>query len=437
MDLTSHPSPLLDETYHAAILPCGLTAFVFPKPGMQRKIAVYGARYGSIDNDFTAAGHPFSMPEGIAHFLEHQMFKKEKGDLLVEFSRKGASSNAMTEYSSTCYYFSCIDNFADNLATLTDLAFDACFRDEWVEKEKLIIEQELRMYRDMPDFRIYQNLQESLYRRHPARVDIGGTVESIRRITRNQLEQCWRTFYAPSNMVLAVSGDVEAAELLESVQARIAAKGLAPDGRIRRAYPREPRSLGAARRAEKMQVGRPKFLMAFKETDPPRNGADLVLREVEINLVLDCLLGRGSALYDRLYRKGLIDDSFSATYSTTPTFGATALGGETDDPAALEAELAAGISKFLRDGVRGRELDRIKRKYLGHFLRGFDSVDQCAFTLLRFWFKRFDVFDLPKLVRHVTPSALAKAARGHFREEARAVSLIEPRDGVGAEAVKA
>lgn len=429
MNLTSHSSPLLDETYHAARLPSGLTAFVFPKPGMQRKIAVYGARYGSIDNDFAADGKNFSMPEGIAHFLEHQMFKKEHGDLLVEFSRKGASSNAMTEYSSTCYYFSCIDNFPENLATLTDLAFDACFRDEWVEKEKLIIEQELRMYRDMPDFRIYQNLQESLYRKHPARIDIGGTVESIRKITRGQLEQCWRTFYAPSNMVLAVSGDVDPKGVLEAVQARIAAKGLAPQGRIRRAYPREPRALEAARRAEQMQVGRPKFLMAFKETDPPANGPDLVRREIELNLVLDCLLGRGSALYDRLYRKGLIDDSFAASYSTTPTFGASSLGGETDDPPALEAELAAGISRFLRDGIRRRELDRIKRKYLGHFLRGFDSVDQCAFTLLRFWFKRFDVFELPKLVRHVTATGLAKAARRHLREEGRAVSLVEPKAG--------
>ena len=96
--LTERHSPLVDESYFTARLPSGLTAYVFPKKGMQRKTAVFGTLYGSIDNDFRQGGKAFSMPHGIAHFLEHQLFKKEKGDLLVEFSKKGASSNAGTEF---------------------------------------------------------------------------------------------------------------------------------------------------------------------------------------------------------------------------------------------------------------------------------------------------------------------------------------------------
>jgi len=427
MHLVTRTSALLDETCVASRLPCGLNALVFPKPGMQRKIAVYGTLYGSIDNDFAVDGTRHSMPPGIAHFLEHQMFKKEKGDLLVEFSKAGASSNAATEYSTTIYFFSCIDRFADNLSTLTDLVFDPCFRTDWVEKEKLIIEQELRMYRDMPDFRIYQNLQEAMYRDHPARIDIGGTVESIRKITPAQLEACWRTFYAPSNMILVVAGDLDPADVLSAVQTRVAAKKLPPNGRVRRLYPREPRGVVQPRRSETMQVARPKFLMGFKETDPPARGRALVLREVETNLVLECLVGRGSALYERLYGKGMIDDSFAAGYSTTPSFGGTQMGGETDDPEALEAALSAGFRKFLKDGVRTRELDRMKRRYLGAFLRGFDSIDQCAFALLRFHFKGFDVFELPKMVRHVTASGLLKRAKAHLAEGNRALSLVLPK----------
>ncbi|MEK7467751.1 MAG: pitrilysin family protein [Planctomycetota bacterium] len=420
-------SPLIDETYHLAKLPCGLTVYVFPKKGMQRKVAVFGTLYGSIDNDFRHAGASHSMPHGIAHFLEHQLFKKEKGDLLVEFSKKGASSNAGTEYSTTIYYFSCIDNFADNLSTLTGLVFAPVFKPDWVEKEKLIIEQELRMYRDMPDFRIYQNLQESLYSRHPARVDIGGTVESIQAISPAQLEQCWRTFYSPSNMVLSVAGDVDPRAVFEQVQAGVAALGLGRDGRISRSYPREPREVGEARRSEAMEVARPKFMMAWKETDPPARGRAEVEREVALNLALDALIGRGTRLYERLYGKGLLDESFSASYSSAPTFGATICGGETDDPEGLEKGLLAGLEKFLKDGIRRRDLDRIKRKYLGAFLRGFDQVDPCAFFLLRFHFKKFDVFELPKLVSHVTGSAILKAARAHFGKKNRAISLLVPK----------
>lgn len=420
-------SRLLDETCHVARLPCGLTAYVFPKKGMQRKVAVYGTRYGSIDNDFRHGGAAHSMPHGIAHFLEHQLFKKETGDLLVEFSKKGASSNAGTEYSTTVYYFSCIDNFHDNLATLTGLVYDPVFRPDWVAKEKLIIEQELRMYRDMPDARIWQNLQESLYAKHPARVDIGGTVETIQAITPAQLEQCWRTFYAPSNMVLVVAGDVDPAAVFEQAETLVSARKLGRNGRILRSYPREPREVREARRVEPMQVGRTKFLMAWKEMDPPAAGRALVEREVALNLAWEALIGRGTKLYEKLYGSGLIDDSFSASYSVTPSFGAGVCGGETDDPAALERALLEGIRKFLRDGIRRRDLDRIRRKYLGAFLRGFDQVDPCAFAVLRFHFKGFDVFELPALVRHVGAKQILSAAKRHFGEKNRAVSLVVPK----------
>lgn len=427
MKLTTNRSDLLDDSYVSAVLPSGLHARVFPRKGMQRRIAIYGVRYGSIDNDFAAAGQTHAMPAGIAHFLEHEMFKKTSGDLLIDFSRLGASSNAATEYSTTVYFFSCIDHFDQNLSTLTRLVFEPCFRDDWVEKEKKIIEQELRMYRDMPDMRLYQNLQESLFARHPARLDIGGTVQSIQDITRARLECCWRTFYNPSNMGLVIAGDVDPAATLHAVQAQVASLGLEPGGPIRRLYPCEPAAPAAPRRSEKMQVARPKFLMAYKETRTPREGEDLVRREVEMNLALECALGRGSALYDRLYRKGLIDDSFSAAYQCAPSFGATHLGAETDDPEGLEAALTAGIAKFLRDGIRARDMDRIKRRYLGRFLRGFDSVDQCAWTLLRFYFKKYPVFDLPELVRRVSPSSAIRVARAHLRESARSLSVVTPR----------
>jgi predicted Zn-dependent peptidase len=427
VQLTSHSSRLIDDSYVSARLPCGLSALVFPKRGMQRKLAVYGTLYGSIDNEFRDNGARHSMPHGIAHFLEHQLFKKESGDLLVEFSKKGASSNAGTEYSTTVYFFTCISGFEDNLATLTDLVFRPCFRDDWVEKEKLIIEQELRMYRDMPDVRILQNLHEALWSAHPARVDIGGTVESIRRITRGQLEQCWKTFYNPGNMVLVVAGDVDPPAILDAVQRRVAALGLLPAGRLRRFYPREPREVAGGRRREAMQVGRPKFLIAWKETDllPPGRGA--LEREIAVNLALEAMVGRGSALYSKLYAKGLIDESFSAHHSCARSFGSTTMGGETDDPEALEAALLEGMRRFLREGLRGRDLDRLRRRYLGAFLRSFDSVEQCGFALLRFWFKRFDVFDVPALVRHLGASAVMSAARRHLRADNRAVSVVTPR----------
>ena len=161
-----------------------------------------------------------TVPDGIAHFLEHKMFEKEDGDVFQKFSENGASANAFTSFTRTAYLFSATDKLYENTETLLDFVQEPYFTEQTVEKEKGIIAQEITMYDDQPDWRLYFGTIENMYHEHPVKIDIAGTVESINDITAEHLYECYETFYHPSNMVLFVVGAVDPEEMMAFHQRR-------------------------------------------------------------------------------------------------------------------------------------------------------------------------------------------------------------------------
>ncbi|TXK91723.1 insulinase family protein, partial [Parageobacillus sp. SY1] len=156
----------------------GLDVYILPKKGFHKTYATFTTKYGSVDNQFVPLGKTEmkQVPDGIAHFLEHKLFEKEDGDVFQQFSKQGASANAFTTFTRTAYLFSSTTNVEKNLETLIDFVQSPYFSDQTVEKEKGIIGQEIRMYDDNPDWRVYFGVIESLYQNHPVKIDIAGTV---------------------------------------------------------------------------------------------------------------------------------------------------------------------------------------------------------------------------------------------------------------------
>lgn len=208
----------LAETVYSEQLTNGLRVFVLSKKDYQKTYATFTTRYGSIDRSFKIDGQLFNVPDGIAHFLEHKMFEEEDGDIFNRFAMQGAQVNAFTSFDRTTYLFSSTQNVKENLNTLLDFVQHPYFTDENVEKEKGIIAQEIRMYDDNPDWRLYFGLIQSLYSNHPIHIDIAGSVESIYQITKEQLDLCYQTFYHPSNMVLFIVGGIDPIEILKVVE---------------------------------------------------------------------------------------------------------------------------------------------------------------------------------------------------------------------------
>jgi predicted Zn-dependent peptidase len=427
MNLEKRASSILREEIVSATLECGLRAYAVPKKGFSKKIAIFATRYGSIDLEFTPDGEgKLETPPGIAHFLEHQLFKKAGGeDVLMEFGKYGASSNAFTDYCTTAYYFTASGHFEKNLRLLLSFVTTPYFEEDNVAKEKLIIEQELRMYEDSPDHRLYKNLMSVLYTTHPVRIDIGGSVSDIQKIDRDLLEKCYRMFYNPSNMVLLTAGDVDPAEVF-----RIADAALRPDRfrarpPIERHHPAEPPGVKERVVRLDMAVSLPRVLVGFKDLTPRADGA--MERELQSSVVLDLLFGRGSPFYSRAYEEGLIDDSFSFSYNSEDPFGFSLIGGETEEPEKLAERILLELHRARKARLKKTDVERSKRKRLGKFIRSLDTPDGAAFLVMGCIQRGLDLFSVPRVISGMSARALEERLREHFDERNYAVSILMPK----------
>src|SRR5690606_28110712 len=179
------------------------------------------------------------VPDGIAHFLEHKMFEKEQGDVFQQFSKQGASANAFTSFTRTAYLFSSTNEVEKNLITLLNMVQEPYFTEKSVEKEKGIIGQEIRMYDDNPDWRLFFGTIENMFHHHPVKIDIAGTVESISHITADLLYECYNTFYHPSNMLLFLVGPVDPDKMINLIHENQSSKKYSDAPEIQRYFEEE------------------------------------------------------------------------------------------------------------------------------------------------------------------------------------------------------
>ena len=418
----------LQERLFETKLADGPAVFVLPRPGYRKSYATFATRYGSVDNCFQLPGQPVAarVPDGIAHFLEHQMFAQEDGDAFDRFAALGASANAYTSYTSTTYLFATTEQFDPAFAHLLAFVQQPHFTDAGTNKERGIIQQEIRMYADNPDWRLRQLLHEGLYQRHPFAIDIAGTVQSVEGITTELLQQCYETFYHPANMVVCVVGDVDADHVVEMVQQSLAAHPRGPWSAPRRWLPDEPAAVRRPSSVERMSVARPMLAVGFKERPGRLRGRAQLERDTWTEIGLDAVFGRSSHRFASWYEAGLVDHSFSAGYYGEETFGLAQLGGETDDPQRLEAEIRQAVEDVRRNGVPRDDCERLRRSRLGEFVREFNSPESLGHALVALYFSGVDVFAYREVLEELTAESVSARLAEHLDPERCSVAMILP-----------
>jgi predicted Zn-dependent peptidase len=415
----------VQETLYHEKLPNGLTVYLVPKRGFSKTYAVFTTRYGSIDSHFkTRSGEEIHVPDGIAHFLEHKMFEKKDRDVFQEFSQNGASYNAFTTFTRTAYLFSCTDHLEKNLNLLLDFVQEPYFTEKSVEKEKGIIGQEITMYDDNPDWKVYMNLLKAMYQEHPVKIEIAGTIESIAKITPETLYQCYETFYHPANMLLLVVGSFDPQAVMQLIRDNQAKKSFSPAPQIERLYPQEPTALAQQRVEHHLAVGLPKCLIGFKETKTGLTGEALLRRELTTKLLLEILFGTSSPLYQKLYDSQLITDTFDFDYSSEKDYAYSIMGGDTPDPDMLIDTIKQELEKVLQGGIDEQAFERSKRKKIGHQLRALNSVEFIANQFTSYKFNGNDLFDVLPVLETITREEIETRMAEHFRFEQMAVSIV-------------
>lgn len=416
----SHSGETLTEGRSGA----GLALRVLGKAGMRHACVALAVGYGSVDRRIRppGGGGGTDSPAGVAHFLEHKMFEKPRGDLFQEFARGGAHANAFTSYARTAYFFTASGDLRRNLDLLLELVFDAHFTEDLVRKEQGIIAQEIRGYDDQPAWRGRRAALEALFTKHPVREDIAGTVESIAGITAGVLSRCHDAWYVPRNMVLCAAGNVDPSEIAGAVEEKLGAR---PDPRRPpgRNLPKEPAAVAPREVRIAMPVSMPRLWLAFKgPVGIRRPPADAELA-VAAEIWLDALLGEAGEAYDRLFARGLITDDFSWSVAIEAGAVWAMIGGPTPDPEALRTEVADVLRKASASGIPEPDVARIRRRLLGDHLRGFDAAESCCFRLVDAHFRRLDPFAFPEILERLAAPAIRRRMRD-FIDPGRMVSVI-------------
>lgn len=416
--------PEVDETLYTEVLENGLTVAVVPRKGFTKKLAYFVTDYGSIHTDFRLEEKTYHTPAGVAHYLEHKMFDLPGGrDVSGEFAEMGAMTNAFTSYDMTAYYFSCTENFADCLRLLLEFVSTPYFTEESVEKERGIIDQEIGMNADSPESVIFDRLMEGMYCRHPIRVPILGTSETIRQITPEVLYQCHRAFYTPGNMLLCVVGDVEPEEVAEIARQVLGTEKREVGEKLR--HWQEEMTCPEKDVMAAMEVAMPMFHLAFK-CEPVGTGETAIRREMVADLAAEALFGESSELYLRLYEEGVIDPSFGGGFETVDGCAMLLCSGDSEQPERVRQAILSQAEKLSREGIPEKSFLRMKRSALGRRIRGLDSFDSTCFRICAYHFSDFDYFRFPEVYRSIAPEEVRAFLEQVVTQERCAMSVIRP-----------
>ena len=412
------------ETLYVEKLKNGLTVMIIPKKGIQKKYIIWGTRYGSNDNKFIVPGtnEPIEVPKGVAHFLEHKMFEQENGkNSLDVLTSIGVSANAYTTNDHTAYLYECTENFYEALDEFMDYVQHPYFTDQNVEKEKGIIGQEIKMYDDYPEWRVYLNALEAMYYKNPVKLDITGTVETISHIDKDILYKCYNTFYNPSNMCMVVSGDFDPESLIEEIKKRLL--NTSQNGEIKRIFEEEPERIVKSKIEQEMNVSKPIFTIGIKCKAPLQN--EKVRMNIAMEIILNTLVGESSNLYKEMYQAGNVFSAPSISYEFGDNYAHILISENANDPELFYNRLRGEIENFKKNGINIEDFERNKKMIYGEYVKEYNDITGIARMFLADFMKGINSFDYLEEIGVIDLNFVNQVLKENFNLEKMVLSVVK------------
>lgn len=393
----------IDEEIYSAILDNGLSLSIIKKRGFLEKAAFLSINFGSIDNCYYLDGELQTYPAGIAHFLEHKLFEDEQGkDVTLDFVKLGADVNAFTTLDRTTYYFSTLDNFEESLDLLLKFTSRFTSSEKSVNHEKKIIEQEINMYQDDPDYRAYLGCLQNLYPNTILGQDIAGSNESIEKITVEDLKNNFDCFYRPENCHLVLVGDFDVDEIYTFVNER--QQRLTE---LKTIVEKEKKIIEAEVKKRdnlQMEVSISKLAVGFKSAI----FSDNRMREnLLVQLLFNLLFGWTSPYYQNWYSEGKIDESVSIEYEVSNRYSFVIITMDTVEPIKMSSLIRQVMTSADKKRLLTEEaLDLQKKALYGEFLRSLDNIQGLGNQYLTFLDNDKTYFDLGQELMSITSKEL-------------------------------
>ena len=367
--MKKHNIEKLDLQLYQEKLKNGLEIYIIPKKNYNNIYVTFTTKYGSNEIEFTPidSNKMIKVPIGIAHFLEHKLFEQVDGtDPFTFYNERGADCNANTNQYKTTYLFSCPNFLEENLNFLLDYVQQPYFTDENVDKERGIIEQEIKMYQDNPDTVMYEKTISNCFVNHPMKYPIIGSIESINKITKEDLYNCYNTFYHPANMVLVITGNVDENEVIEIVKNNQNKKNFKEFKEIKLKKYNEPNEVAKKEEEMKLNISIPQCIIAYKIP------IDIKYESIIYTLSLfDMKLGSTSKFCEDLINEQITNESLYIDYNVVDKFMIVYVFGITTKP----KELLKRIQDELKNlNVDKKEFERKKKTLISSLIYLSDNV---------------------------------------------------------------
>ena len=364
----------LDINVYQEELDNGLKIFMVPLENRKNYQINYFTKYGAAINEFVSLedNKRIKVPYGVAHFLEHKVFEQESGeDPFSFFAKFGSDANAYTSYRITAYILEGNNEIEKNLDYLLNYVNSPYFTDQNVEKEKGIIIEELNMYKDEPENKLYDESNKAILKKHPCRIDVGGTPKSVKSITKEVLYNCYNTFYQPSNMYLVIVGNFDKDSVLKVVKNNKKLKERKSNIPIKIIKTNEPYEVNKKNKELKIKnLVIPKSIATFKIKLQDMNNEEMFRYRLSLDILFYLLYGASSSFREEMLNKNLMT-YMSYSKSVIDDILMIELTSESKKPKELFKE---AIKRFKEIKITKEDIERVKKVKIANNVYATDRV---------------------------------------------------------------
>jgi zinc protease len=373
---------------------------------------------------------------GIAHVLEHMMFKGTKKVPQGEFSKRiaaaGGRENAFTSYDYTAYFQQLHKDKLELAMQLeSDRMRNLVLSETEFSKEIQVVMEERRMRTDdEPHALLFEQLMAMAFQEHPYHHPIIGWMNDLKTLTAADARTWYQRWYAPNNAILVVAGDVKASDVFTMAQRYY---GVIPSHTlpVRKKYT-EPPQLGVKRFAVKAPAELPLLVMAYQAPTLSDPAHDLV--PYALDVLAGVLDGNQSARLNKsLVREQQIASNAGAGYDSTargPTlFTLEGTPSEGVSVTELESALREQINSIVRSGISEQELTRVKAQVTANEVYKRDSVFYQAMQIGQMESIGLSYKDIPVMlskIQSVTAEQVQAAARDILKDDNLIVAVLDP-----------
>ncbi len=319
--------------------------------------------------------------KGIAHFVEHMLFKGTKKysykDIKREIEGRGGSLNGFTSQEVSGFYAHFLSkNLKITVDILMDMVLNPCFKNEDIRKERNVILEEIKMYNDLPHYRALSLLDRIIWENHPLGEDVIGTFDSVKRIERDDLFCFKEKFYTPSNMVICCTGNFSPEKVTKLVKDKIKSLRVKKEFRPSIFPPSSPK--GKKIIVETKPLDQTHLCVGFRAFSY-RSRYRLILELIHVILGANM----SSRLFEEIREKRGLCYDVSTEVKKFQDTGAFVIHVGLDKSQVVLALrcILQELKKIKRNLVFKKELDRAKDYFLGQFLMSLERPRSRLFYL--------------------------------------------------------